>query len=109
QTLQALLARIELAKDDPDIDAILVTLRSTALNLAQAQEVRAALARAAAADTKVYVYADAYDTITYTVACGASDICLLEGGQILIPGVGLEAMFVRGLLDMVGVQADYVQ
>src|SRR5690606_15733063 len=48
QTLQALLARIELAKDDPDIDAILVTLRSTALNLAQAQEVRAALARAAA-------------------------------------------------------------
>lgn len=109
QTLQVILQRIQQATDDPDIDAILLTLRSTALNLAQAQEVRAALARAVAADKKVYVYADAYDTISYTVATGASDICILAGGEIMIPGVGLEAMFARGLLDLVGVQADYVQ
>src|SRR5690606_34192974 len=44
-----------------------------------------------------------------TVACGASDICLLEGGEILIPGIGIETMFARGLLDKIGVQADYVQ
>lgn len=109
QTLQTLLHRIELATRDGELDAILVTLRSTSLNLAQAQEVRAALARAVDQGKKVYVYADAYDTITYTVACGASDICMLAGGEILIPGVGMEAMFARGLLDLIGIQADYVQ
>jgi len=108
-TLQSLLTRIELATSDQALDAILVTLRSTSLNLAQAQEMRAALARAKAAGKRVFVYADSYDTITYTVACGASDVCLLDGGEILIPGIGIETMFARGLLDKIGVQADYVQ
>jgi protease-4 len=34
---------------------------------------------------------------------------MLEGGEIMIPGVGMEAMFAKGLLDKVGVKADYVQ
>ncbi|MGH7214450.1 MAG: signal peptide peptidase SppA, partial [Tepidisphaeraceae bacterium] len=37
------------------------------------------------------------------------DVCMLDGGQIMIPGVGIEATFAKGLLDKVGVKADYVQ
>ena len=34
---------------------------------------------------------------------------MLEGGEIMIPGVGLEATFYKGLFDKIGVKADYVQ
>src|SRR3712207_6106217 len=54
-------------------------------------------------------FADAYDTATYIAASGATDVCLLQGGEIMIPGVGIETMFAKGLLDKIGVQADYVQ
>ena len=43
------------------------------------------------------------------MASGAGTICMLPGGDMEMPGVGLEAMFAKGLLDKVGVQADYVQ
>src|SRR5271154_2709729 len=34
---------------------------------------------------------------------------MLEGGDIMIPGVGFETMFAKGLLDKLGVKADFVQ
>src|SRR5581483_1327299 len=77
--------------------------------LAQAQEVRDALRDVRRAGKKVFVYADAYDTIGYTVASGASNICLMEGGEIEMPGVGFETMFYKGIFDKVGVEADYIQ
>ena len=40
------------------------------------------------AGKQTFVYADSYDTAGYTLATGASHICMLEGGDILIPGVG---------------------
>ena len=61
------------------------------------------------AGKKVFVYADAYDTIGYTVASAATNICLMEGGEIEIPGVGLETMFYKGIFDKVGVKADSIQ
>lgn len=109
QTLRAVLERLQKAKDDADIKAVLITATDPQLNLAQAQEIRDALLDLRKAKKKVFVYADAYDTATYTMATGASDVCILAGGEIMIPGIGLETMFAKGLLDKVGVQADYVQ
>jgi protease-4 len=108
-TLHELLGAVRKAKDDANIKALLVTVRSGVISLAQAQELRDALLTLKDAGKPVYVYADEYDTTAYTVATGASDICLLGGGGIMIPGVGLEATFAKGLLDKVGVTADYVQ
>ena len=43
------------------------------------------------------------------MATGANHICMLQGGEIEIPGVGMEITFYKGLFDKVGVKADYVQ
>ena len=75
----------------------------------QAQELRNALRDLTKAGKATYVYADGYDTDTYIVASGAKHICMLEGGEIMIPGVGLETTFYKSLFDKVGVKADYVQ
>lgn len=108
-TLRSLLSRLNQARDDKDLKAVLVTLEESGLNLAQAQELRDALAKVTKAGKKTYVYADSYDTTSYVVASGASDVCILEGGEIMLPGIGIEMTFAKGLLDKLGVQADYVQ
>jgi protease IV len=108
-TLRSVISRLHQARDDKDIKAVLITIGEPSLGLAQAQEIREALVEVGRTGKQTFVYADSYDTATYTLATGATDICLLEGGEILIPGVGGEAMFAKGLLDKIGVKADYVQ
>lgn len=107
--LFSLLERLHKASADPEIRSVLLTLRTHGLSLSQAQEVRDALVKVKKAGKPVFVYADTLDTTGYTIATGASDIVLLEGGELLLPGVGMEAMFAKGLLDWIGVKADYVQ
>jgi protease-4 len=108
-TLRSIIQRMQMARDDKDVRAVLLTLGEPSLNFAQAQEVRDALVELRKAGKKTFVYSDSYDTVTYTLATGATDVCLMEGGEIMIPGVGMEAMFYKGLFEKVGVIADYVQ
>jgi protease-4 len=108
-TLRNLIDRLHQARDDKDVHAVLITLGEDGLNMAQAQEVRGALGELRRAGKRTFVYADSYDTTGYIVATGATDICMLQGGDIMIPGVGLEATFYKGLFDKLGVKADYVQ
>jgi protease-4 len=107
-TLHSTLQRMKRAGDDKDIRAVLVLLGDGQIGLAEAQEIRDALAEVGK-HKKVYVYADGYDTTGYTLASGATDICMLGGGEIMIPGVGFSTMFYKGAFDKLGVEADYVQ
>jgi protease IV len=109
-TLRSLLERLHQAKQDPDIKSVLITLgAASGINYSQAQEVRGVLASIVKAGKPVFVYADGYDTPAYTMATGANHICMLQGGEVEIPGVGMEVTFLKGLFDKVGVKADYVQ
>lgn len=109
-TLRTLLERLNRARQDPDVKAVLITLAAeSGVNYSQAQELRGALAAIVKAGKPVFVYADGFDTPTYTMATGANHICMLQGGEIEIPGVGMELTFYKGLFDKLGVKADYVQ
>jgi protease IV len=108
-TLRTLIERLRHARNDKNVRAVLITLGETGLNLSQAQEVRDALVEIRKAGKQTFVYADGYDTDSYTVASGATNICMLPGGEIMIPGVGIETMYLKGLFDKLGVKADYVQ
>jgi protease-4 len=107
--LRSLLERLEKVKHDSKVKGVLITLGDPGLSLSQAQEVRDALAAVVKSGKPVFVHADGYDTTLYTLASGASDICLLEGGELMLPGVGIESMFFKDLFDKFGVKADYVQ
>ncbi|MGH7177436.1 MAG: signal peptide peptidase SppA [Tepidisphaeraceae bacterium] len=108
-TLRTVVERLHAARDDKNLRAVLLTVGEVSLNLAQAQEIREAVAEFRRVGKRCFVYADSYDTVSYTLACGATDVCLMSGGEIVVPGVGLETMFYKGTLDKIGVQADYVQ
>jgi protease-4 len=108
-TLQTLLDRMQQARTDKDIKAVLISFGQTDFNLAQAHEIRDALQAINRTGKRTFAYADAYDTASYLAATGATDICMLAGGEMMLPGVGLEATFAKGTLDKIGVQADYIQ
>ena len=108
-TLHSLIDRLHHARDDKEIRGVLLTLGSPGTNLSQSQEIRDALIEIKKAGKKTFVYADGYDTDSYTLATGATNICILPGGEIMIPGVGIETMYLKGLFDKLGVKADYVQ
>lgn len=109
-TLRTTLERLAAAKEDKDLKAVVLYMGTgTSLNLAQAAEVRESLADLRRAGKKTFAYADAYDTVSYAIASACTNVCLLEGGEIMIPGVGFETMFYKGTFDKLGVKADYVQ
>jgi len=107
--LNSLIDRLHAASDDKDIKAVLINLTAPQMNLSQAVEIRDVLAELHKAGKRVFVYADTYDTTGYMLASGASDVCMLEGGEVMIPGVGFETQYLKGLFDKVGVKADFVQ
>lgn len=108
-TLRSLIQRMHRARDDKDVRAVLLALGDPGVNLAQAQEVRDALVEIRRAGKQTFVYADGFDTNSYTIASGATNICLLPGGDVMLPGVAIETMYLKGLFDKLGVKADYVQ
>ena len=108
-TVHKLIVRLHEARDDKKLKAVLITMGNTGFSYSQAQEIRTAVAELRTAGKRTFVFAEAYDTPTYTVATGATDICILGGGEMMMPGVGLETMFYKGLFEKVGVKADYVQ
>ena len=108
-TLRSVIERLHQARDDKEIKGALITLGDTGVNFSQAQELRDALRELTRAGKSTFVYSDDYDTDTYILASGAKHVCMLEGGEIMIPGVGLETTFYKGLFDKIGVKADYVQ
>lgn len=108
--LRSVLERLTQAEQDEECHAVLLTFYNGGMmNFAQAQELRGALERLRKAKKRTFVYADSYDTISYLVATAATDVVLMEGGEIFIPGVALESMFYRGALDKLGIVPDYVQ
>ncbi len=105
-----LIKTLQTAKDDEDLKAVLFYIGTgTGLHLSQAQEVADVLNQIQRSGKRTFIYADTYDTTSYIIASAATDVCLLEGGEIFVPGIGFETMFFKGTFDKIGVQADYVQ
>ena len=64
-SLKGLLSKLEKARDDDEVRAVVVTFDATAMGLAQRQEVRAALMQIKDAGKPVYVFAEAMSMPAY--------------------------------------------
>ncbi len=103
--LLPLLSALKLAETDGGIRTLLVHIREFQPGLARAEELRAALARVAAAGKRVVVLAEELSLRSYWVALGASEIVLAPTGSLNLSGVASEFTLLRGLLDKAGIEA----
>ncbi|MEX0655628.1 MAG: signal peptide peptidase SppA [Phycisphaeraceae bacterium] len=79
------------------------------LSLTQINAIGEGVARVRDAGKQVLTFAEAYSMLDYLLAARADTILLQHKGAVELTGLSIEEMYLGGLLENVGVQADLMQ
>ena len=107
ESLKDLIARIKKAGDDPDVKGVALVIDSPYVGMGQIEELRAAMDEIKGKGKKIYVHADLLTMSQYVLLSGASQISMVPTGYMFITGMYGEQLYVRGLLDKIGVKPDF--
>ena len=108
ESLKDLVARMKKARDDKNVKAVVLLSGSGSLGLGQAEEIRRVMEEIQAAKKPVLAHADTLSTGRYVLLSGASEISMSPTGYLFLTGLYGEGLYVRGLLDKIGVVPDYL-
>jgi protease-4 len=108
ETLHDLVRRLQKARDDKQVKAVVLLIGRASLAIAQAEEMCRVLDEIKAAGKAVYAHADSLNLRTYALAAGATRLSVVPTGDVWIAGIRSEAPYVRGLLDKIGVKPDFL-
>lgn len=108
ESLQSLLQRMRRAAGDDDVKAVVLTVGNTSFGHGQREELRAAIDQLKDAGKPVYAHADSLSTETYALLCGASRLSVTPTADVWVTGLYAEGLYVRGLLDLLGVRPDFL-
>lgn len=109
QSFTGLLTQLRKAKVDNRISAVLLDINFPDLGWGRADELRDAIAEFRTSGKPVYAYMEIGSNKEYYIATAADKIYLPPSGDIYINGFAAEAMFYKGSLDKLGVEADVIQ
>ncbi len=104
-TLKDLIQRFEKANDDPAIEAILITVGSPAMGMAQIEEVSEAIAES---EKPVYVHVDVLNTGLYALVSTATHISVTPTGDVWILGFYSETPYLKRLLGNLRLDTDFI-
>lgn len=107
-SLSDLVKRMEKAAGDKEVKAVVLMSHGAAIGRAQIEELRQAMAKIREAGKEIYVHSDSFDQGDYALFSGASRVSVVPTGSVDIFGMYGEAMYFRGLLDLLGVKPDYL-
>lgn len=108
-TLYDLVKAIHAAKDNDNVDAIVVRLKDTRVGITQVQEIGAALKEFRAAGKKVIVFGESYSPGDLLLASYADQIIGQTGSPVSFPGLYSEEMFLADTLNWIGIKPNFVQ
>jgi protease IV len=106
--LRETIKRLEKAAKDKSVSGLVLDIQSPEIGRGKIEELRGAIARFRASGKKVYATLDSAMPADYLVACACDEIVMPETGELMLPGVHAEAMFYKGLLGKVGIEADFI-
>ena len=108
-TFFEILKAIETAKEDSQILGIIITGKHFAGGWGQAEELRRSLEYFHNESSKpVYAYLESASNKEYYIATAAQSISMPQAGTLELTGLKSEMFFLKGLLDKVGVEADFI-
>ena len=108
-TLRGIIQTLEELANDDRYLGLVIHLDNAVLGLAQINEISRAIQSVKAAGRKVFVFAQRYDLLSYTLACSADKILLQHKGSLELSGLSLEELYLADLLEKIGVEADLLQ
>jgi protease IV len=110
ETYFSLLNRLHKAAMDPAIKGIYIHLTDSYFSLAQIEEIRKEFSNARTRGKQVIVYLEGYPgNGEYYLASAADRIYLHPAGSLEFVGLASERIYFKGLLDLVGVEPEYVK
>ena len=107
-SLRSLVNLMEKAGKDDSVKAVIFTIDSLSLELGQIEELRSSINQLREAGKKVYVHSEDMDNFTYALLCACDKISMSPQSTLWLTGIYSESVFVKGLLDKIGVQADFI-
>ncbi|MHC4847330.1 MAG: signal peptide peptidase SppA [Planctomycetota bacterium] len=102
------LSDIRKAAKDSEIDGVLIKLTSTPLGWARMMELREALLELRKSGKKVFLYKENYTTPDLVLAGAADRVSMPETGMVALPGLAIEMMYMKGLLDKLHIKFDVI-
>ncbi|MGI8811410.1 MAG: signal peptide peptidase SppA [Pyrinomonadaceae bacterium] len=109
QSFTSLLTQLRKAKVDKRIGAVMLDINFPGIGWGKADELRDAIADFRTSGKPAYAYMELGTNREYYIATAAEKIFLPPSGDLYINGFAAEAMFYKGSLDKLGVEADVIQ
>jgi protease IV len=103
------LSQIEHVAENESSLGLVVYLDGPELTFAQMHAISKELADARDAGKRVIAFAEAYDLASYYLASAADLIVLQHKGSVELSGMVIEEMYLAGMLEKIGVEADLMQ
>ncbi len=109
QSFSSLLTQLRKAKVDTRIGAVLLDINFPGIGWGKADELRDAVKEFRTSGKPVYAYMQLGTNREYYIATAADKVFLPPPGDLYINGFAAEAMFYKGSLDKLGIEADVIQ
>jgi len=109
QSFTSLLTQLRKAKIDKRIAAVELEINFPGIGWGKADELRDAIKDFRTSGKPVFAYMDMGSNKEYYIATAADKIFIPPPGDLYINGFAAEAMFYKGSLDKLGVEADVIQ
>lgn len=109
QGLFHILDEIKTAKESPEIGGMIVRLGGTTASWAALDEIRGALADLQASGKKVITYLYGVQTPEYYLATQADRVVIHPLGDLSVRGMSMQITHYKGLMDKLGISADFVK
>lgn len=108
-SLKDLLNRLDQARQDDTVKAVVLTFDRMSFGFGQLEEIRGAIKRLRQVEKPVLVHAEGMCTGNYALLSAASDFCIAPQSHLWLTGLYGESLYVKGLLEKIGVEADFLQ
>jgi protease-4 len=105
-SLADLVGRLRQASKDDNVKAVILTYGGMNFGFGQLEELREAIDRVKAAGKKIYVHSELMTTFTYALLCAGDNLSLAPESSLWLTGLYGEDLYIKGLLDKIGIEAD---
>ena len=109
QSFTGLLTQLRKAKIDNRIQGVLLDINFPGIGWGKADELRDAIKDFRASGKPIYAYMEIGMNREYYIATAAEKIFVPPSGDLYINGFAAEAMFYKGSLDKLGIEAEVIQ
>lgn len=109
QSFTSLLTQLRKAKVDKRVGGVLLDINFPDIGWGKAYELREAIADFKQSGKPVYAYMEIGMNKDYYIATAADKVFLPPPGDLYVNGFAAEAMFYKGSLDKLGIEAEVIQ